>query len=193
MPDYLLGNNYLLLPPITATRRQQLIIDGRPHGLSADIFSTAAALLAPPAGADVCWLDSAPCSSSSAPSRSGGEVPQRCGLCGFRMPRPDAARALGHLINHPPPGVRPNTEFSLVPLVPSRGGSAATGRTSPDEVEIDAELMALVPNLNSAGLPPVPRWVRVVVFVPATFPIEHRTWNLGFCLAPVLSRSRARR
>jgi|APGre2960657444_1045066.scaffolds.fasta_scaffold00539_12 hypothetical protein len=129
-PAFMLANNYLLQ---THRGDVQLLIDARPRGLSADIFQMAAGC----AGvvADACWLDQG-ClpSSTSTP----------CSRCQFVQQRPASARALGHLLNHPPAEVQASVAFKLVAL----------GEEMPDE------LLKLLPNIHSSGLAPTPRWVR---------------------------------
>jgi hypothetical protein len=73
------------------------------------------------ARADACWLD-APRACDAA--ESGGA----CSRCGFAQPRPAAARALGHLVNHAPEGAGANVVYRLVQAeaaVPAAAAMAA--------------------------------------------------------------------
>jgi hypothetical protein len=125
----------------------QLLVDGRPDGLSGEVFATAAAVSA---RADACWLDVPHACDAAA---SGGT----CSRCGFAQPRPAAARALGHLVNHAPEGAGANVVYRLVPLP---CGTAAASDDDDAAPMLPPELLPLLPCLNAAGLPPSPRWVR---------------------------------
>ncbi len=126
--------------------RCQLLVDGRPNGLSGDIFRTASEVSA---AADACWLDEAPACGAASPA---GAV---CERCGFAAPRPDAARALGHLVNHGPEGGA-NAAYRLVALLDEETAHAG-GAEMP---ALPRALLRMLPTLNDAGLPPSPRWVR---------------------------------
>jgi hypothetical protein len=137
---------------------RQLLVDGRPNGLSGDIFRTAAEVSA---AADACWLDEPPACGAAA----GTSARAACERCGFAAPRPDAARALGHLVNHAPAGA--NAAYRLVALVLDEAATVAKpprthlgGEDDASAPALSRALLHTLPTLNGAGLPPSPRWVR---------------------------------
>jgi hypothetical protein len=120
---------------------KQLLVDGRPDGLSGEIFETAAELRT---RADTCWLDAPSACAARGGAESSTDGARSCRLCGFVAPRPDAARALGHLVNHMPDGMAANVVFRLVPL----------------PADVPPALLDLLPCIHAGGLQPTPRWVR---------------------------------
>jgi hypothetical protein len=145
-----------------APRWPQLLADGRPNGLSGDMHRAAA-----DAGgsADACWLADA----HACGSRGGGRAQAApCARCGFATPRPDAARALGHLVNHR--GGAANVPYRLVAL--RCADDPACCAASAAQETLPPELLRLLPSLNGGGLPASPRWGR------ARAPSPARGWRL---------------
>lgn len=129
VPAFTVNNQYLLRQ--SAGEMQDIFVDGKPDGVSGQLFA-ASALEASLRNSPVntAWLrlkqrlqhDSSPHSTPLVSNNSDRLLDVTLGQPNMHSGQPHAMEqvqqqaAMGHLVNHPPPGHGPNVEFQVCPL-----------------------------------------------------------------------------